>query len=299
MSTIESIPRSPKSLELSRLRDKLTSEEKIEVAHELSIAMSAVTHRRPLEVLPSGSLGSKDSAHDVFMVATPENDGKGPRQAFACKRFRRPENAQHELDGIHGAHDRGFQTLEPVGDNPIHTIPDIGHVLVTRRLSRFTTMNQLGLQDGYAGEPQYEEGIAGPLRSAASFVGHMHRKGITHGDLQLKNVGQVPPGKFVLFDLEGASFYDTQAPELPPTFTGEAIDDVGTLVNSMVDRGYMWSSSDRVFTQEVTSNVLDPYLRVSGVSDPEIADGMINILDSAVNRRSRVHHDIAQKQFPF
>lgn len=277
---------------LSRERDKLTPSEKDVVAAQLSKNLGALTRRRRLTVLASGNLGSKDSAHDVFFVK-PEPDGKQGDPAFACKRFRKYENAERELAAIDMARARGFRTLEPA-KMPIHDIEGIGHVLVTHQMTRFSTLNQLGWQDSYAGDVTYESRIAAPLRSASKFVANMHRHGITHGDLQLKNIGQIPPGRFVLFDLEGAQFVNPQTAAEDLDFQDRAIEDVATMVVSLVDRGYMWNSSDRMFSEEVTRNVFDPYLEVSATTNPEIVERFMGILEEAQLERQQVHPQLAQ-----
>ncbi|MDB5182074.1 MAG: Lipopolysaccharide kinase (Kdo/WaaP) family [Candidatus Saccharibacteria bacterium] len=277
---------------LSRERDKLAPGEKDIVAAQLSRTLGALTRRRRLSVLTSGNLGSKDSAHDVFFIK-PDSDGKPGDPTFACKRFRKYDNAARELDAIDMAKERGFRTLEPA-KMPLHEVDGIGHILVTHQLPRFSTLNQVGWQDSYAGDVTYESRIAAPLRSASKFVANMHRHGITHGDMQLKNLGQIPPGRFVLFDLEGAQFVDPQAAAEDLDFQDRAIADVGTMVVSLVDRGYMWSSSDRMFAEEVTRNVFDPYLEVSANTNPEIVERFESILDEAKLERQHVHPQMAQ-----
>lgn len=278
---------------LSRERDKLAPGEKDVVAAQLSKTLGALTGHRRLTVLTSGNLGSKDSAHDVFFVK-PESDGKTEGPAFACKRFRKYENAERELAAIDEARVRGFRTLEPA-KMPLHDVEGIGHILVTHQLSRFSTLNQLGWQDSYAGDVTYESRIASPLRSASRFVANMHRHGITHGDLQLKNIGQIPPGRFVLFDLEGAEFVDPRTASDSFDFQSKAAADVQTLVVSLVDRGYMWGSSDRMFAEEVTRNVFDPYLEVCTSEDPQVLDRFMDIIDEAQLERHTVHQKLAQQ----
>lgn len=278
---------------LSRERDKLAPTEKDTIATHLSSSLRTQTRRRRFSVLTSGNLGSKDSAHDVFFVKAEPNGKKGDDPSFACKRFRKPESAARELEAIEMAKARGFRTLEPA-DPAIHGVEGLGHVLVTRQLPRFTTLNQLGWQDSYAGDPGYEARLAAPLRSASKFVANMHRHGITHGDLQLKNIGQIPPGKFILFDLEGATFNDPQTAADDFEFQDRAVEDVATMVVSLVDRGYMWNSSDRMFAEEVTRNVFDPYLEVSASTNPEIVERFMTVIEEAQLERQQVHPTMAQ-----
>jgi tRNA A-37 threonylcarbamoyl transferase component Bud32 len=267
--------------------------EKEQIAAHVSQTLSNWTGRRRLTVLASGNMASKDSAHDVFFVQA-EPDGKPGTPRYACKRFRKPENAQRELQAIEMAKARGFRTLEPAAV-PIQSVAGIGDVLVTRQMTRFTTMNQLGWGDNYAGDVTYESRIAEPLRSASRFVANMHRHGITHGDLQLKNIGQIPPGRFVLFDLEGAEFVDPQTVPNDLAFQDKASADVQTLVISLVDRGYMWGSSDRMFAEEVTRNVFDPYLEVCSSEDPAMLDRFMGIIDEAQLERQMVHQKLSQQ----
>jgi hypothetical protein len=113
--------------------------------------------------------------------------------------------------------------------------------------------------------------------------------------LQLKNIGQIPPGRFVLFDLEGAEFVDPQTVPNDLDFQDKASADVQTLVISLVDRGYMWGSSDRMFAEEVTRNVFDPYLEVCSSEDPAMLDRFMGIIDEAQLERQMVHQKLSQQ----
>lgn len=280
---------------MSRSRDLLRPEEKQEVIDHLSAKLNGALANRKLELSPMGSLGGKDSAHDVFIVKASSSGARTKDTAFACKRFRRHENAQRELMAISEAGARGFTTFEAIGHG-IYDVDSVGHILVTRRLPRFTTMNQVGWQDHFAGQPEYGAKVVPSLRRIASFVGKMHRAGIIHGDLQLKNIGQVPPDESVLFDLEGATFFDPVEDGTPPS--SELVDrtssDVATLVKSLVCRGYLWSSTDHTFQEEVTDHLLLPYLETAGMHDESVVDVFDQIIQDAIDLRPQVHNGFAR-----
>lgn len=278
----------------SGLRDALSLDEKQEVIGVLSQQLASQCGGIPLDLFVGGSLGTKDSAHDVFFARTVARGHDGKRQSFACKRFRRYENAEREINGLQQAHERGFKTLEVAGEG-IYSVGDIGHVVLTKHMPRFTTMNQIGWQDYFVGHPTYDSQIVPALEGIAGFVADMHHAGIVHDDLQLKNIGKVPPADFVLFDLEGATFFDPVTTETPASFEhlGKATNDMSTMVNSLVGRGFLWNSTDEVFTSEITDHLMMPYLLSANMHDTGTIESFDKIIDFAQILRGQVHGKLA------
>ena len=241
----------------ARQTEEKNRELRLSPAEKTRVAKILTPHLYPggsdeAQVMESASLGGKDSAHDVFFLR-----GRKPQApAVAVKRFSRPDNAQREIEAIRTAQERGFKTLEPVGDG-VFSVGDLGVALVTERMPRFKTMNQIGWQNFYAGEPEYAD-VATTLQAIARFTGDTHAQGIICHDRQLKNYAQVPSGLFILFDLERAEFYEPGTDDL--AFHDGCKNDLDDLVGSLVEHGYLSDATDGLFVEELTANVLDPYL---------------------------------------
>jgi len=259
---------------LSRERDPLTPEEKAQAVKTLAPHIYPGKAGQSV-VLQGASLGSKDSAHDVFFAINDQH----PQGPVAIKRYRRPRNADHELNAIASAKERGFLTLQPVGEG-VFPLGDLGYALVTERVPNFKTMNQVGWQNYYVGEKEYE-GIAATLRNISGFVGTMHKAGIIHHDLQMKNIGQVPPNKFVLFDLENTQFYDPETADY--VFHDWCAADLGDMVTSLVSHGYLSDTTDHLFTEELTNNVLGAYMEAN--PSDAVFDAWDGIVANAIHER--------------
>lgn len=276
----------------ARERDPLTLSEKQLAANVLSSQMSMSDRGgRPLVLDATRSLGAKDSAHDVFFVRSDKKNAKGKRLSFAVKRFRRLANAQHEVNAFELSRQRGFDTLTPVGA-AIYPVNPIGHLLVTENVPRFTTMNYLGWRNSYAGQGDYERRISAPLQQIGMFAAQMHSRGILHGDLQLKNIAQGQRGNFLLFDLEDASF-SSPAEINDFDYVSRVGEDIKVLICSLVDRGFLWNSTDELFVKEVTNNLLDSYLANTAISRPELVDYASLAFDESIVRRARLHAGFA------
>ncbi len=275
-------------------RDILYAGEKQRVIEALS-ADPSLTAGQTLKIHTAGTLGSKDSAHDVFFASTTPRNYRDWPKVFACKRFRRSDSAEGEMKALEEAKARGFKTLEPQGEG-IYTVQGIGHILVTKHIPRFTTMNYIGWQDFSAGDEEYDRRIAAPLREIGEFVGKMHKAGIVHNDLLLKNIAQVPPNNFVLFDLEGTTFHEPIKADEPLPFDhlGNIEQDLITLTRSLVAKGFLWQSTDEVFKQEIKSNLYEPYLEASGIYDDSLFEKLdFSILEAGVELRPEVHSGFA------
>jgi len=271
----------------SRERDALTVEEKEIVARTLSHRLNAYTKGQTLVVNQAQSLGASDSAHDVFFIQPELRDRANKRLIFGCKRFRRLESAEHELGSMRIAQERGFTTLQPVG-NGVFPIEPLGHVLVTKHMPRLVTMNHLGWSDFFVGKEEYRRRIATPLQQIGAFTAQMHSAGIIHGDFQLKNIGQGQSGDPVLFDMEDAIFRDEDSLD-EIDFISYVGEEISVLVSSLVDRGFLWHSTDHVFREELTGNLMDPYLANTSITDPILLDFMQRSIDNALLDRQHLH----------
>jgi hypothetical protein len=281
----------PVSSEFSRNRDVVTRAERAQTVESLTMQMAHEFCGRSLELVQAASTGSKDSAHDVFSLRTTERDANGKRQQIAVKRFRRWEKAVGEMRAIQTASERGLRTPQPYGKG-IYNVDEVGTLLVTKYIPRFTTMNQVAWRDYYAGQDDYNETIAPTLRSIGTYIGKMHLAGMTHHDLQLKNIAQIPPKEFVTFDLEGATFFDPLFSGSVPTFEqeGKMVDDVNSLAVSLVDKGFLWNASDERFGQELTEHLIMPYIEETRMMSDNFLEGLDSVILNAQLERSRMHN---------
>lgn len=279
-----------RSQEQGRPPDLLSSKEKQRVVRQLNEELVFETVGEKLFLHEERSIGNNDSAHDVFFVET-RPDAKRWYSSYACKRFKRREKAERELEAMREASDRGFTTLVPAGEG-IFDVRDVGSVLVTRTKPRITTMNHIGWADTFPGQEDYEKKIGEPLERIAAFVGEMHQKGIHHGDLQLKNVAVDARNRFLLFDLEDAEFFDDSNDFIA---IEKFVDDFKKLVDSLVDRGFLWDTSDDVFMDEVDSRIVEPYLSTNDAAPAVIIDRFHDITQDALVRRQDARSKFSEK----
>ncbi|HUC89718.1 MAG TPA: lipopolysaccharide kinase InaA family protein [Patescibacteria group bacterium] len=220
--------------------------------------------RKGMELIETGALGATDSAHDVFFARSESRRDLPMPEAVAIKRFRRHESAAKELANLREVQNRGLRTVEPVYEG-IYQIGDMGDVLITAHIPRFTTMNQVGWHDHQAGQEGYQE-LASMLRAIGAFTGRMQGAGVIHNDWQLKNVGQVADGEFVVFDVEGARFFDPNSEDELETveFSGNCLEDMSKLIGSLINNRFLATASPELFEQEIADNLIAPYLENGG-----------------------------------
>ena len=224
-------------------------------------------------------------------METPLASSKRWYSSFACKRFRRKEKAERELGAIREASNRGFNTLSPAGEG-VYDVRGVGSVLVTRTLPRMTTMNQIGWADSFPGQDEYDRRVGDPLERISTFVGEMHRSGIYHGDLQIKNIATDSRGRFLLFDLEDAEFIDDRD---DPIVVDKSIKDLNMLVCSLVKRGFLWDASDDVFIEEIEAKVAEPYLMANENISPDFIDKFDIVIQDALLERAEARSSFSDK----
>lgn len=244
-------------------RDVLSREEKLQAVEVVGLSMHRGKSKNTMRLIESGSLGARDSAHDVFF-AQDTKPQEGMPNAVAIKRFRRQQAAVLEMENLAEARRRGFPTLEPAGEG-IYDLGEMGTALVTKRIPRFTTMNQIGWQNHYVGQEGYGQ-LASALQNIGGFVGRLHAAGMVHQDLQVKNIAQGPTGDFIVFDAEGALFFDPtdNDPAESVNYSGKCYEDIATLGISLVDKRFLAPVKKDIFEQEIADNLITPYLDNGG-----------------------------------
>lgn len=171
---------------------------------------------------------------------------------------------RREIDLLHEAANRGLKTLQTVLDKPLAVSNVRGVDVVTQRIPSLGTMNSIAWSEYYAGQPSYESDIVPVMESIGRYIGNLHANGIHHGDMQLKNIATIPSGEFVTFDLENAYFHADKKSALQQVdFQDDCMKDITTVIESFARSGFMASSSDEIFWQEIQENLLQPYIEES------------------------------------
>ena len=239
--------------------DKPTGEEKA-----LTIDALAKAIGRRLELSSAGEIGASDSGHGVFFALDTQRDDQGNYQSYAIKRFGNSGKAREEIDILDEAAKRGLRTLQTVLDEPLVAPGVSGASVVTIRIPSLGTMNSIVWSEYYAGQSSYESDIVPVMNSIGRYIGRLHAMGMHHGDMQLKNIATIPSGDFVTFDLENAYFHPDKENALQQMdFQDDCMKDITTVIESFIQNGFMASSSDKIFWQEIQKNLLGPYIEVN------------------------------------
>lgn len=233
-----------------------------EVEKERTIDALAKAIGRPLKLSRAGEIGASDSGHGVFFALDTKRDDQGNYQSYAIKRFGNSGKAREEIDILDEAAKRGLRTLQTVLDEPLEVSGVSGVSVVTLRIPSLGTMNSIPWSEYYAGQSSYESDIVPVIKSIGRYIGMLHAiMGMHHGDMQLKNIATIPSGDFVTFDLENAYFHPDKENALQQTgFQNDCMKDINTVIKSFIENGFLNSSSDELFWQEIQENLLLPYM---------------------------------------
>ena len=246
-------------------------------ARELSLRLRCRLTEDPVDQLAIG-----DSAHGVFFLSDAMRN-----ISVAVKIHRAPEKGQRELEALQRAQGYGLTALIPAFDEVIDAPGVDGAFLVTTTmpgLDPLTTTDWEGSGDwnGYVVENAYLGRIALTLESTSRHIARMHRH-LTHGDLQLKNIGtalDAPDDGYVTYDLEGSTFKrDCRGDQDEHDYLTRCAEDLLTYVRSLISKGFLAHSSTEIFEGELLDRIIGPYLEAGG--NPAVLDG--NILESCVD----------------
>ena len=256
---------------------RATMRERRLAARELSLRLRCRLTEDPVDQLAIG-----DSAHGVFFLSDAMRN-----ISVAVKIHRAPEKGQRELEALQRARGYGLTALIPAFDEMIDAPGVDGAFLVTTTmpgLDPLTTTDWEGSGDwnGYVVENAYLGRIALTLESTSRHIARMHRH-LTHGDLQLKNIGtalDAPDDGYVTYDLEGSTFKrDCRGDQDEHDYLTRCAEDLLTYVRSLISKGFLAHSSTEIFEGELLDRIIEPYLDAGG--DPAVLDG--NILESCVD----------------
>ena len=107
----------------------------------------------------------------------------------------------------------------------------------------------------YVGTPEYCIGQQA-LLDCLSLAVKMHKRGYVHGDFQVKNIGTLPSGKMLAFDLENANSTRHMTHEAA---TSAKVEDVVSLFKSAILNGFLDDTTDTIASHEI-DNLLQFYV---------------------------------------
>lgn len=250
---------------------KPTRRERLLAARELSVGLGCRLRESPVDQLAIG-----DSAHGVFFLSDATRS-----TSVAVKIHRTPEKGRREHEALRRARRNGLTALIPAFNAAVDVPGVNGTFLVTVTmpgLSPLTTTDWAGSGDwsGYVGEDAYLGRIAPTMESTSRHIARMHQH-LTHGDLQLKNIGtalDAPVDGYVTYDLEGSAFKeDCCGDQDGRDYLARCGEDLSTYVRSLISKGFLARSSTEVFEGELLTRIIEPYLEAGG--DPRIFDGTL------------------------
>lgn len=200
------------------------------------------------EPSPHLRIGDADSAHQVLFGTMPGMGGP-----VVVKPFSKPGKAQVESRNLIGVHERGFEALEPlaVAGGSLATY------LITRQRPGLTHLGQVNWSANIA-SPHLKRVITPTLGLAGHTAATWHNAGITHGDLQVKNMVYDPNGTSVYVDAE-----KTQLKSGSAQLTHVASKDLGLLGLSVLSRGLLDDRSVQYRAGYLNEALLDPYFDVA------------------------------------
>ena len=221
-----------------------------------------------------GRLGRGESAHGVFFVEQRSSGSEAGERWLAVKLHRNSWKAAREVAALNKANQLGLKTLS-LALNEAVTVESVdGAVVVTEQLAGLAPLTAIDWGSGEAtdaglwsvGDEYYQQTLAPLLDQTSRYLGRMHQF-FVHGDLQLKNLGTIPTGEYVAFDLEGAIFRSEvetdQAGEF--VYMTRCLEDILTYVKSLLEQSrYLLASSPQIFEQELQNNILLPYMEAGG-----------------------------------
>ncbi|HMQ95851.1 MAG TPA: hypothetical protein PKD19_01395 [Candidatus Saccharibacteria bacterium] len=204
--------------------------------------------------------GASDSAHGVFFVKATK--GRAAGRAYAVKRHFLSEKAANELDMLSLTKGLGFNSVVPMTEKPIAVDGVAGKIIATEKVPSLALMTAVGWEKYYAGDEAYLDELTPLLGGIAEYAGRLHAHGVVHGDFKLKNIGTVPKGDIITFDLESASYHqDLDGSD----FKIGCAKDLSSLVGSLVRENFLGTSSGRIFDAEIATHFLIPYIEASGM----------------------------------
>jgi tRNA A-37 threonylcarbamoyl transferase component Bud32 len=152
-------------------------------------------------------------------------------------------------------------------------------------------MNHLPWRVYFLGQKEFVDRTQKPLETIGNFISTMHSQGIAHEDLQLKNIGKDQTNQFIIFDVENSIVNDEDKID-----DGDFIDYVGedirTFLKSLVDKGFLYDSTEAIFLNAVENYFLTPYLENLKINNDHLLTLIGHAIDTCLEDRSVKNHRI-------
>lgn len=197
------------------------------------------------ELNPYLQLGDEDSGHGVLFGAMPQH-GDVAVKPFYGKRGK----ANIEARNLERVKDLGFDAFQPL---EVAT-GALAAYLITQRRPGIQHLGQVDWAADVA-SPRIRRILTPTLDTAATTAASWHTAGVTHGDMQIKNM---------MYDRSGSSVYGdaerTQVNLPPEALTQLAHRDLTMLGFSVNERGFLRDRSPRYRAGFLAESFVDPYL---------------------------------------
>lgn len=244
--------------------DELTPSQKHDIVRQIRPAIEEDTGVRFKQVVNGVTPGKKDSRHDVFRMSAIGHDGA--TSSMYVKRFRNKKDAAYEKEMIQAVKDRGFDGLNPIGRG-VFDISEHGFALVTEEIPRLETLNIVDWRDyrrTWRGEKgAHSDHLSNLMHDVAHYVGDLHRNGIGYHDLVLQNIGKVPSGELIPFDLEFVKLYNPDD-KYNFQFIVDKQNDLLSLARSLAVSIGVFEEDYDAFKDMLCSDLLMPYAKATG-----------------------------------
>lgn len=194
---------------------------------------------------PYRQLGEGDSAHGVMFGVMPEHGEVAVKPFYSGA-----VKARIEARNLVAVKERGFDALEPLQV----VSGGLASYLITRHREGLENLGQVPWAASVA-SPHLRGVLAPALTTAGETAAQWHNAGVTHGDMQAKNMIFGSNGESVYADAE-----KTQLNSPAVTRTRLAHRDLTKLGHSVLDRGLLADRSPKYRAGFLTDALVDPYL---------------------------------------
>ncbi len=199
---------------------------------------------------PYRQLGDTDSGHGVLFGTLP------PYGEVGIKPFLTIGQAEHEKKILEHVMEQGFDAIEPLDI----AAQGVYVYLISEYRPKLRHLGQVNWNENVASR-RLKRVITPTVNFAAELAGDLHSRGITHGDMQAKNVLLATDGTPVLGDLENGQMH------LSGTELARKGDrDMTRFGWSVLSRGLLADRSMRYRLSYLGDELVDPALDAEGLS---------------------------------
>jgi hypothetical protein len=192
-------------------------------------------------------MGEMDSGHGVLFGRIADIG------EVAVKPFSKAPRAHAEKSSLEKVESLGFDALEPLAV----ATGGIATYLITQHRSNLRPLSHVDWEANIA-SPRLKRVIVPSLNQAAETAASWHNAGITHGDMQAKNMVYDRDGKSVFVDAEKTRISSSAAAN-----TANAHKDLALLSQSALHGGLLQDRSARYRAGFVDEHFVTPYLELA------------------------------------